>query len=177
METVVKPVILELPQKNYVMEGVVNGLIATSILWVFWTPFLIAVVVPVSSAIIKQFVCNTISSGVSPGKGLFPQSQNLANDMIKNTPKEITIENQFYYASFIILAFIIVPTSLFFANYIINLYNLDRTHLIILNIIMFLVISAIEVLIFITVATVYMPWNIPETFSYVSNYIKTFPHD
>lgn len=177
METVVKPIVLTLPQKNYVMEGVVNGLIATAILWIFWVPFLIAIVVPVSSAIIKRFVCKSISNGVAPGKGLFPQSQNLANDMIENTPKEITIENQFYYSSFVTLAVVIIPTSLFIANYIITLYNLDRGHIVFLNIIMFFVISAIEALFFAKIATRYTPWNISETLNYVTNYIKTFPSE
>lgn len=177
METIVKPVVYALPQQNYVMEGVVNGLIATSILWVFWTPFLIAVVVPVSSAIVKKFVCKSISKGVAPGKGIFPQSQELAKDMINNNPKTITIENQFYYASFAVLAVLIIPTSLFIANYIINLYGLDRGHIVFLNIIMFFVISAIEAVFFITVATRYTPWNINEVLGYVSNYIKTFPNE
>lgn len=177
METVVKPIVLTLPQTNYVMEGVVNGLIATTILWLFWTPFLIAVVVPVSSAIVKRFVCKSISKGVAPGKGIFPQSQNLANDMIQNNPKEITIENQFYYASFVLLAVLVIPTSLFVANYIINMYALDRGHIIFLNIIMFFVISAIEAVFFITVATRYTPWNILDILGYVSNHIKTFPNE
>lgn len=177
METVVKPIVLTLPQKNYVMEGVVNGLFATAILWLFWTPFLIAVVVPVSSAIVKRFVCKSISNGVAPGKGIFPQSHNLANEMIENNPKEITIANQFYYASFVMLAVLVIPVSLFIANYIINLYSLDREHILFLNIIMFFVISAIEALFFVTVATRYTPWNILDTIGYVSNYIKTFPSE
>lgn len=177
METVVKPIVLALPQTNYVMEGVVNGLVATAILWLFWTPFLIAVVVPVSSAIIKGFVCKTISKGVAPGKGLFPQSQNLATDMLNNDPKAITIENQFYYASFVMLAIVVIPMSLFIANYIINLYALDRAHLVFLNIIMFFVISSIEALFFATVATQYTPWNITDVLGYVSSHIKTFPNE
>lgn len=177
METIVKPVVLSLPQTNYVMEGVVNGLFATAILWLFWTPFLIAIVVPVSSAIVKKFVCKTISKGVAPGKGTFPQSQNLANDMIKKNPDEITIENQFYYASFVLLAVIVIPTSLFIANYIINLYGLDRGYIVFLNIIMFFVISIIEASFFIGVATNYTPWNVIDIIGYVSNYIKTFPNE
>lgn len=177
METVVKPIVLTLPQKNYVMEGVVNGLIATAIIWVFWVPFLIAVVVPVSSAIIKRFICSSISNGVAPGKGLFPQSQKMAKDIIRDDPKEITIENQFHYSSFVILALLVIPTSLFFANYIINVYNLDRVHIVFLNIIMFFVISAIEGIFFVAIATRYTPWNINEVLNYVSNYIKRFPNE
>lgn len=40
------------------LTSIVNGLIATAILWTFWTPFIVFLVVPLVNAQIKDQVCN-----------------------------------------------------------------------------------------------------------------------
>jgi hypothetical protein len=54
-EVIFKPVYNE----SVVLTSIVNGLIATSILWTFWTPFIVFLVVPLVNAQIKQQICES----------------------------------------------------------------------------------------------------------------------
>lgn len=176
-DKIYNPITGALPQQNYIMTGVVNGLIASATIWVFWTPFLIGVVVPISSAIIKNAICNFSSTFPKNIKQFMQGSPESADQLIEKDTHVITELNQFNYASFVILSVVVILNSLFFANYIINKYNLDRSSIIILNVIMFFVITIIEAVFFAGVATQYVPWEVKSIFTYISNYMKSFPND
>jgi hypothetical protein len=49
MEEIKEPIII---------KSIVNGLISTSIIWLFWTPFLIFMAAPLMNAMIKNFLCS-----------------------------------------------------------------------------------------------------------------------
>ena len=40
-----------------IKKAMINGLIATAVIWIFWTPFIIVVAVPIINDIIKDFLC------------------------------------------------------------------------------------------------------------------------
>ena len=46
--------------ESVVLTSIVNGLIATSILWTFWTPFIVFLVVPLVNAQIKDQICDAV---------------------------------------------------------------------------------------------------------------------
>ena len=59
MEETLLPIVYN---ESVVLTSIVNGLIATSILWTFWTPFIVFLVVPLVNAQIKDQICFSVAT-------------------------------------------------------------------------------------------------------------------
>ena len=53
-------------KEPYLIKAIVNGLIATVILWSFWTPFIIFIAVPLVNNQLKMAACQGIHAVVNP---------------------------------------------------------------------------------------------------------------
>jgi hypothetical protein len=82
MEEIIENVPLQY-QEPVFAKAIVNGLIATSVLWIFWTPFIIFLAVPLISAQLKQGLCSAL---VDP----------IANTKSNSTGEEITFFEYLY---------------------------------------------------------------------------------
>ena len=73
-EVIFKPIYNE----SVFLTSIVNGLIATSILWIFWTPFVIFLVVPLVNAQIKDVICELgqVTNIQTLSRGVIQQMEN-----------------------------------------------------------------------------------------------------
>jgi hypothetical protein len=168
----------ELPNK-FLITAAVNGLIATSVIWIFWTPFLFFIAAPLMNAIIKNQLCAgtgqlaLLLRASKQGNNIVfkpfeAYADNLASPAI--TGQNLVLEDkQFYneenlqiFLLFGLVSLIVVSSTLFFARYLIIKNRLDMRGIVIFNIIMAVIIMLIEMLFFASVTTKYVPFNIQE---------------
>jgi hypothetical protein len=173
MEDIVnEPVILNtIGRDPIIIKAVVNGLIATSIIWVFWTPFLIFVASPLINAMIKDFVCHM--SGRIPGliyseggpqayeiyEQNIPNPPTVATKIINQNSNTFISENLVLFIIFGITSVFVIYGSLYFANHLIYKYNINLYEIIYFNIVMGIIIVITEILFFILVTTKYKAFN------------------
>lgn len=180
MEELTKPILKE----PILIKSIVNGLIATSIIWVFWTPFLIFMGAPLMNALIKNQLCYSsenvphyIYNYQGPEayeiyeKNL-PDPPTVAKNIIKNNKKEFISENLNMFILFTITSLFVIFVSLYTASYLINAYNLNKTNIIIFNLVMAIIIVLIETVFFATITTQYNPINMSEVVTKVSQKLK-----
>lgn len=178
-----------IPYNNSVfLTSIVNGLIATAILWTFWTPFIIFLVVPLVNAQIKNQVCEfasklniqgtliTIVEKMQTQGKISKHEASVARQWIESiqtpTPaadelieKDITTMSDLNFNLMISMAFaaiVIVSLSMFLVGWMINHYNLNGPHIMKFNLVMALVIVLIEMTFFGTVAMRYVPFDPPK---------------
>ncbi len=148
---------------SFVLRGIVNGLIATATLWVFWTPFILGLVVPLVDAQIKGAICFSMGkmAGVfrsTPMLRDFPSSQTI----IANDESELLSANKNVYIAMSLTAFVIAATCIAVSVWMIRTYTLDGMKILKFNIVMALAIVIIEMSLFSGVAMQYSPFD-PET--------------
>jgi hypothetical protein len=162
-------------KEPFIIKSIVNGLIATSIIWTFWTPFLIFLAGPLTSAIIKNALCfvsfgldyyvdailgYNAYQGFEVYQRSLPNPPTVAQKIIDNDSTDITLENTNIYVVFGITAVFVVSVSLYIASYLIRAYNLNVSEIVTFNIVMAIIIVAIEISFFAGVATQYSPFDI-----------------
>jgi hypothetical protein len=162
-----------------IIKAVVNGLIATSIIWIFWTPFLIGVGAPIMNAIIKGELCYRsydipkFLSKLDPKAYIIyednlPNPPTVAKNMVSENKKQFITENIQIFILLVITAIAIIYSSLSFANYLINKYGLNRMEIIKFNIVMAIIIIFIEIVFFATITTQYIPFTMSEVLEKIS---------
>jgi hypothetical protein len=73
---------------------------------------------------------------------------------------------------FTITSLFVIFVSLYTASYLINAYNLNKTNIIIFNLVMAIIIVLIEIVFFATITTQYNPINMSEVVTKVSQKLK-----
>lgn len=185
-------------KEPYLIKAIINGLIATTILWSFWTPFLIFVAVPLVNNQLKMGVCQGIHATIVPGSvgntvlgwvadnviiplqqshmitrhqatRLFdelyklippPQQTNpAANTLIQQDPTQILNTNWDMYSIMMVTTVVLIVGCISLAVYLTNQYNLDGWAIVRFNILMAVIIMAVEAMFFLGVATQYMPFS------------------
>jgi len=171
------------------ITAVVNGLITTSIIWMFWTPFIIFIAVPVLNAMVKDFFCGNIwriydfvyySFGpeiVNSFVETLPYPPTIAQSVVNMDRDQIKSDNSYGFIAFVFTSAIVISMCFYFAYYFIQTYQLDSSEIIKFNIVMFFVISIIEMVFFAGVATKYVPFSpagIPSSIqSYSDEYLSS----
>jgi len=159
------------PKEPFLIKSIVNGLIATSIIWTFWTPFLVFIASPLMNAMIKNFLCH--ESGWIPyiiyteaGYKAFnvyndnlPKPPTVAMNMIDQDKTSFIYENLPIYLLFALTSVFVIGGSLYSANYLITAYNLNRASIVNFNLMMVPIIFIIELIFFIGVAVGYYPFD------------------
>jgi hypothetical protein len=163
MEEIKEPIII---------KSIVNGLISTSIIWLFWTPFLIFMAAPLMNAMIKNFLCSHstyISYEIYKIFGIqayevyennLPNPPTIAKRIVNNNTNNFLNENLNLFIVFGILSLLVIYFSLSIAGNLISKYNLNLGKVILFNIIMSIIIIAIEIAFFIGVTTEYSPFDL-----------------
>lgn len=147
METVIPP------NEPIIQKAIVNGLIATVTLWIFWTPFILSIAVPLVNAQLKNGVCSGLS-GIPFTVGNDVAGNNL---LLQNTDT-LKDENSGIMNMFITTCVIVVISSLYIVFTMIKTYNLDYGKIILFNFVMAIIIVIIELSFFIGVSTRYSPF-------------------
>ncbi len=197
--------LLTIPYNNsVVLTSIVNGLIATCILWVFWTPFIVFLVVPLVNAQINNQLCEfgrrfnlqTIASDIlgtmRSERKITDQQYHTAINWIAThavPPKDslipelnimstdegrITEINKTLMIAFGFTAIVIVSLCAFLVGWLINRYNLNGPHILKFNLIMAFVIVMIEMGFFGTVAMQYVPFDPPKILESLVQKIATY---
>lgn len=166
------------------IKSVVNGLIATSIIWMFWTPFLIFLASPLMNAIIKNFIYQSSASIPYMVYSIFgtqafeiyetslPHPPTVANKVIKENNQNFLSENTNSFIVFGMVSLTVIFFSLFFASKLITSYNLNVGEIVLFNVIMGLIIIIIETSFFIGVTTQYSPFTINGILGQLAQKIK-----
>lgn len=178
--------------ESIVLTSIVNGLIATAILWTFWTPFIVFLVVPLVNAQIKDQVCElgdkfniqtnldmavdsmyfskritkeqweTLHAYISRYTTLPESALTPEHKFIDTDPSTMSDLNFNLMISMAFAAVVIVTLSMFLVGWMINHYNLNGPHIMRFNLVMALVIVLIEMGFFGTVAMKYVPFDPPK---------------
>lgn len=173
---------------GYIQTAIVNGLVATIILWGFWTPFILVVVIGLINNQIKDGVCyasksfgmnydysiyniastlsyytkidyNTILEAL---ESIIPKSATPSQNIINQDPAEIQSINKNMSIIMIISCILVILTSAVAIYFIIQRYNLDGWHILKFNLVMAVIIMAIEGVFFGAVAAQYLPFYPPD---------------
>lgn len=166
------------------IKSLVNGLIATSIIWIFWTPFLIFIASPLMNAIIKNFLYQTAGSIPYMIYSIFgtqafeiyetslPHPPTVANKVIEENKQNFLNENINSFVVFTIMSILVIYFSLFFASKLIINYNLNVGEIVLFNVVMAIIIISIETAFFIGVTTKYSPFTINGIIGQLAQKIK-----
>lgn len=151
--------------KEVLARGVVDGLLGSAYLLIFWTPLIIGLALPLETALLKTAVC----WGVAKSKGKdIPGVTYLGTNYVVNEPvaRSIVYDNSELYPSntvaiigFSLFSFFAVVMAFIFANMIIKSAGLDWYYIMKFNFLMAIIIALIEAVFFATVAFEYIPYN------------------
>lgn len=154
------------------IKSIVNGLISTSIIWLFWTPFLIFIAAPLMNAMIKQNLCwnawrvDAIIYDIFGYQGYeiyennLPTPPTVATNIVTNNTKNFLNENLNLFIVLGVLCLFVIYFSLNIAGNLITTYNLNVGRIVLFNILMSIIIIAIEIAFFIGVTTEYSPFDL-----------------
>lgn len=151
--------------REWIAKSVVNGLIGSSFLWIFWVPFITFLALPVASAMMKQDICTAvsripISTTAMPSYSQFPAGVlvNTDSDAMKGVNLPNILSLWFLGALCIVLNFWLVRE-------IIQSANLAFGPILRLNIAMFAVIVIMELAFFMGVGMHYIPFNLRDIYT------------
>jgi len=154
------------------IKSIVNGLISTSIIWLFWTPFLIFIAAPLMNALVKETLClnawrfGVIIDDIFGYQGYEVYENNLpkpptnAINIVRNNTKNFLNENLNLFIILGILCLFVVYFTLNIAGNLITRYNLNLQKIILFNVVMAIIIITIEIAFFVGVTTEYSPFNL-----------------
>lgn len=142
-----------------VAYAVVNGLIGSSVLWGFWTPFITFLAHPLASSIVKQEICRSVNSMTTPTV-LPTYSKDIGYKLMSKDNEAVTELNLMPTVSMWLLAGLAIVINMWMTTSIIKQGNLDINHIVTLNVIVFSVIVITELIFFIEVALRYTPYNL-----------------
>lgn len=159
--------------KEYIASAIVNGLIGSASLWIFWTPFITFLALPISSAMTKQIICGTVNS--IPNINILPSYVNTnANILISQDENRIMNSNIGYLATFWLLAAFSVTLSFWLATSIARSANLDWNHIVLFNSILFVCLVLIELIFFVYIGLQFIPFNLKDIYGQiVTNIVST----
>ena len=185
----------------YIQKAVVNGLIATVILWSFWTPFILLMVVRLVNNQIKDGICyaaqyagtekDTIlvyaASDISiysklPYGQVYQFLENLfgskesptAQSALDDDPSVISETNMNLSIIMIATCITVIVLCIGIAYYIIQTYNLDGWAIFKFNLVMAVSIMLIEAVFFGTVAMKFIPFYPPDILKSLGDKIDEF---
>lgn len=163
----------------WIQKSIVNGLIATTILWSFWTPFIIFLVVPLVNAQLKEGICEGLlsySRGIPPQQNPFFSYTDspAADNLIQQDPQEVWENNLTLTSLMIVTAVTVIITCLIVASTIIQRYGLHIGEIVLFNVVMALIIVIIEMGFFAGVAMQYTPFDIPKIIGELDSQSKSY---
>ncbi len=155
--------------REWIAKSVVNGLIGSSFLWIFWVPFITFLALPVASAMMKQDICNAVSkiplnTNVMPTYAQYP-----AGVLVNTDPDAMTELNIPNILSLWFLGALCVVLNFWLVREIIHSARLDFGPILRLNIAMFAVIVTMELAFFMGVGMHYIPFNLRDIFTELIN--------
>ena len=169
-----------------IKKAIINGLIATGVVWIFWTPFIIFIAVPIVNAIIKDFLCNNAADmhkvvntsfgddAVTDISKILPNPPFTSDNIINENPTNFFDKNSGLVVIFFITGVLIITLSLFTANRMISLYGFHQGEFIVFNIIMAFIIFACEIGFFLGVTTSYVPFEFNQLFDQLNEKITDY---
>ena len=158
--------------KEYIAPGIVNGLLGSASLWIFWTPFITFLALPISSAMTKQVICSTVNS--MPAVNILPSYVNTnANILINQDESGMMMSNIGYLSTFWLLAAFSVTLSLWLAQTIVQQANLNWSEIILFNSILFVCLVFIELTFFIYIGLQFIPFNLKDIYQEIINDLTT----
>ena len=151
--------------REWVAKSVVNGLIGSSFLWIFWVPFITFLALPVASAMMKQDICHAIST-IPMSTNVMPSySQYPAGVLVNTDSAAMTDINTPNILSLWFLGTLCITLSFWLVREIIHSANLDFGPILRLNIAMFGVIVIMELAFFMGVGMHYIPFNLRDIYN------------
>ena len=151
--------------REHIAKAVVDGLLGSAYLLIFWTPLIIGLALPLETALLKTAVCWGVSNEKASD---IPGITNLSSNYVINEPvaKSLVYDNSQMYPSntvaiigFSLFSFFGVLMAFIFSNMIIKSAGLDWWSVMIFNFVMAIIICLIEATFFATVALEYIPYN------------------
>lgn len=158
--------------KEVIARAIVDGLLSSAYLWIFWVPFITGIALPLNTALIKQSICRATedrhNSIYIPGVTnlLVPSSfqtiQTLVDDNTSMYP-----QNTIQLALLWICGVVWVVVSVWLANSIITASGLDWYTVMIFNLVMAILIVIVETSFFLGVAMRFNPYNLETVYQKV----------
>jgi hypothetical protein len=151
--------------REWVAQSVVNGLLGSTFLWIFWVPFITFLALPIASAMTKQDICRAVSRIPSTGTSLPTYSQYPAGVLVQSdwtTIREMNVPN---ILSLWFLGALCVTLNLWLVQTIIRSAGLNWGPIMRLNIVMFAVIVIMELAFFMGVGMHYIPFNMRDMYN------------
>jgi hypothetical protein len=158
--------------KEYMAYAIVNGLIGSASLWIFWTPFITFLALPISSAMTKQIICSVVDA-IPSTNTLPPYVATNANILIKQDENGLLMSNIGYLSTFWLLAAFSVTLSFWLAQTVVNQANLDWNHIILFNSILFVCLIFLELCFFIYVGLQFIPFNLKDVYGEIITNLTT----
>lgn len=151
--------------REWVAKSVVNGLIGSSFLWIFWVPFITFLALPVASAMMKQDICAAVSR-IPLNKNVMPTyAQYPAGVLVNSDPDAIADVNTPNILSLWFLGALCIVLNFWLVREIIQSARLEFGPILRLNIAMFAVIVIMELAFFMGVGMHYIPFNLRDIFT------------
>lgn len=193
---------METYQDPYIQTAIVNGLIATIIIWGFWTPFILIVVIGLVNNQIKDGICGAASQfgynyqyqylwdilmyltetfnldwNTTAAALQTPFNDISAQNLIKSDPEVLSSLNKHLSILMIITCIIVIIVSVAIVYWIVYKYNLNGWAIVRFNLVMAIIIMLIESVFFGGVAAQYIPFYPPDILQNLKykilNYIST----
>lgn len=151
--------------REWIAKSIVNGLMGSAFLWIFWVPFITFLALPVASAMTKQDICNAVSKipisvNVMPSYTQFP-----AGVLVNTDPDAMTDINIPNILSLWFLGALCVVLNFWLVREIIRSASLEFGPILRLNIAMFGVIVVMELAFFMGVGMHYIPFNLRDIYT------------
>lgn len=150
--------------REWIAKSVVNGLLGSSFLWIFWVPFITFLALPVASAMMKQDICHAVSkiplsTNVMPSYSQFP-----AGVLVNSDPDAMMDVNTPNILSLWFLGALCVTLNFWLVREILRAANLEWGPILRLNIALFGVIVTMELAFFMGVGMHYIPFNLRDIY-------------
>jgi len=148
--------------KETLARGLVDGLLASSYLWIFWAPFITGIALPLNTASVKSAICwlNADNKHNVPGITYLPgTTYHNASKLLTDDNSEMYPQNELSLSILWICAVIWVIFCFWIANTIIKAAGLIWWDVMIFNLTVAVLIAIIEVAFFAGVALQYNPYD------------------
>jgi len=156
--------------REYIAKGLVDGLLASAYLWIFWMPFITAAALPLNVAQVKMFLCQkaqnqTIYSPNSTGNRTSSFETSAQADHQIQDNSEMYSKNVTGLTVLWCLGLFFVCLCFFLAHILIQWARLDWNSTMLFNFILAIAITIIEICFFVGVGLKYNSYDLNHVYN------------
>lgn len=154
--------------REHIANAIVNGLLGSGYLLIFWTPLVIGLALPLEVATLKTSLCWLSLISKDQVQGMTQIPPNLINEPVAESllydNSQMYPMNTVAIVGFVLFSAFLLCLCFYLAHLIIKSAGLDWYYVMKFNLVMAIIISIIEGLFFIFVALSFNPYNASEIY-------------